>query len=364
MTTLATVLLFSTLASGDWKTTFEPRAVASYLDAAQQAVVVVAAGDSLDEAKAAASALRDGLRASGKTRLVMDDASLGGVWALADEKIAAKAAALPIDQVAIVRVFPGGPGKPWSSVVTFYDKAGKALTALSGEAGTAIASAAGAGGLGVSRGVSTAALDAISHVGQADPKLSAAQEQYDRRFIWFGDSALVSVSTGQIVSTWSDAYRGKYRELLSQESFLEAVGHPEIARDIRNTRTPKALLLVGGLVAATVGLTWGLIAATSFPCERRLNSTSQCTSTDFSGAYVPGGLLIGGIAAMIGSAFIHVPTVQVHEARRMAEEYNEQLKKELGLPTSASREPTAEPKLSFGAFVGPQAAGVSLGVSL
>ena len=54
----------------------------------------------------------------------------------ADEAVAKKAAPLPVDLVIVLRLFPG---EPETAVATFYDKAGVALTAMSGLRGQMLA---------------------------------------------------------------------------------------------------------------------------------------------------------------------------------------------------------------------------------
>ena len=130
------VALFATTAfAQDWAATFEANAVNSYVTKDGLKFVVVAAGDGSASVQAAAKGVADALR-KGSASLVMDDSALGNVNGLDDDAIVAKAKALPVDRVVVVRVFPSGKDKPDTAVVTTRDKAsGEVVWAISGADG-------------------------------------------------------------------------------------------------------------------------------------------------------------------------------------------------------------------------------------
>src|SRR5690606_25352684 len=106
-----------------------------------EALIVVVAGEKTAAATEAGKALADAAR--GTARLVMDDSSLGDVSALDDQAIVAKSQHLPVDRIAIVRVFPGASAD--TAVVTVYDKKATVLSSFSGESGTPMTAQADAG---------------------------------------------------------------------------------------------------------------------------------------------------------------------------------------------------------------------------
>src|SRR5690242_6451570 len=94
--------------AASWTDTFPPAAVASYLDADGRRVLVAGAGEKTEPLRAASDAFATALRQSGRAKLVMDASPLGDLSQASDEQIVKKAQALPVELIAVVRVFPGG----------------------------------------------------------------------------------------------------------------------------------------------------------------------------------------------------------------------------------------------------------------
>ena len=119
-----------------WQRTFPPRAAETWLDGERLSVMVVGA-DGEASAEEAAAALREALRGSKRVQLMMDGSSLGRTAGLDDQTIVARAGALPIDVVGVVRIFVGAEGSV--ATVAFYDGRGRSTSSLRAVLGRPIA---------------------------------------------------------------------------------------------------------------------------------------------------------------------------------------------------------------------------------
>ncbi|WP_168210780.1 hypothetical protein [Persicimonas caeni] len=335
-----------------WEATFLPSRVNSHVDDDGLKYVVVAAGEADESTEEAAAALAVALR-DGEAALVMDDAALGEVAGLDDDKVVAKAQGLPVDQVVIVRVFPGGEGNPDTAVVTVRDKAGEAVWALSGTYGEPVeAKEAEGGGLGVSRNAAEAVGETVESEAEADEE---AREQYAKQFIWFQDMIGVN-QYGAVVSSWSNAYQGKYRKLLGPEEFYREVGRPDLAAEYSSNSSKMGwgiAMTTVGIVGATVGGSWLLVEGISSNYDADADTTTPLLVTVGSTL-----LAIGGYVVMPDK--LH--PIEPSEARELADKHNQKLKEELGLSKDYSPMPQASRnsiKYNFGFGAAPGgAAGV------
>ncbi|HEX7841574.1 MAG TPA: hypothetical protein VF469_29090 [Kofleriaceae bacterium] len=124
----------------NWAATFSPPTVVAYHRPASVAVVAVAKpGRPGAEARAAAGALLAAYRAAGIVK-VKDGSTLGAVSEAEDAAIVARAAALAVDKVAIVRAFVEGPSV--RAIVTVYGADRQLVTGFSAVAGEALAAPA------------------------------------------------------------------------------------------------------------------------------------------------------------------------------------------------------------------------------
>lgn len=326
--------------AADWSATFPADAVDSHLDGSDLKLVVVAGGATADDLTAATGALADALRNAGRVQVVMDATAIGDTAGLDDKAIVAKAGNLPVDQVVIVRVFPGKAGAS-SAVVTAYAKDGAAKGGFS--AGTDAPLAAKAGGGGAKVGMDPgAAVSAVTRGG--NDELQGKFDEYMERRVWFQGMAAVSAQTGAVMSTWSVPYKGKYQEPLAGAKFYDYVGEDEIAKTVRTRRWIR-----GGVGLASTGLMvgglWGLLAgiedSPSDDCwmEDDPEDEADCEDDydDDQEEYAKKmrnlGILSGiGFVGIYVPLFIKADPTPVSERYRMADEYNRKLREELGLP--------------------------------
>ena len=331
------------LAASPWVPSYEPVAVASYLDRQNAAVLVVTAGAPTDSSQAAEVALINALRSGGQTRLVMTGMSLAVLPIDRDDDLVKKATALPVDVIIVQRVFPGSnPSSPEVAVATLYDKAGTPLGAMAVTAGQPLQKREGARR-------QTAGQDAVVGVLKEKSRPENTNAPTDSAKITFGLGAMVNVQTGQIVSTWVNLYQqGKP---LNGARFYEVVGRPELAKRYRGRMGARVALMAGG---GAVTLGGGLMALLTLSpgCAVYDAASFRCVQTRTPSLVVPG-LVIGsiGLVALMVGAFINPNPVGPQEAVELAQEFNRKL--------DATSEAPKKTKMQVSFAIAPTADGVS-----
>jgi hypothetical protein len=178
----------------------------------------------------------------------------------------------------------------------------------------------------------------------ADP-----QAEWDHHFIGFEDWVAYNVHTGAIVNAWSKPVEGKYRKPLAYADFYEKVGRADLAGRYRTRRSVKIGLGVAGGVALVGGFV-AIIAQfmsnsdawdTCFNANFHLGGNAAgCSDTAGNGGYVAGGLLLGvGFAGVLAAIVTPLQPAQPYEARELADQYNKQLRDQLGLDRAPAPKP-------------------------
>jgi len=322
--------------------------VGSYLGAEKPAVVVVPAGEEAEASADAARSLLEALRGSGKARLVMDARVLGSVGALDDEAIVRKAAKLPVQLVAVVRVFTTEDA-PDTVVVTFYKKGGKATAALSTERGKATASLnEDAAGQGVSSKAAGAVSKVLGEKGDKPrtpafdkPEDKSPVGQYKRRHIGF--SRFKWIGRGGVEEeSWGEPYLGDGKNSLELLNFYGLVGQQEMIDRYHLRGRFKLGLIISGTVTAVAGVIMVFVGAIPAAMTDYENCISEASwggcdewgkhDADWTVFGVGMGSLAVGIGAMVvGIVLDRRPTTR-EEEYRFAAEHNRALRKKLGLP--------------------------------
>lgn len=340
-----TALLWSGVAfAQDWKDTFEADAVHSYMSANGQKYIVVAAGGAGDSVEAAALGLEAALR-SGPAKLVMNDDALGSVEGLDDDAIIEKAAALPIDRIAIVRVFAGATEADETVVVTVRNKDGQSLWALSAARGTSVETRSGSGGLGVSSG----AAESVSSTVRASGKSTrAAQQEFAEKFLW--------PHTIQYLEYGGNTYQGIYQKQLTPEEFYREVGRPDLAEELASNQTQATI----GYTVGTIG-TVGLVAAVPWWIFEWAGSMNADNEANYTGPIV---LSAASLAMLIAAPFIvpnQIQPVTSSEAMKLADQHNRKLKVDLGLDDDYTVTPQEDEtnSMKFNYGINPTLEGVS-----
>ena len=337
----------------EWKQTFVPPSVQTYLEGEDLKILVVAAGDAGGGLAEATLALEEALRTGGRVSLVMNADALGEVSKLDDQAIVAKAAGLPVSVVAIIRVFPSGSSA--TAVVTFYDKLGKVIIAFTAQRGTPLAARSTEAAAG--EGVGTRAAKTVGTVLKEQKTAGAgAVEEYQKSHLWFAEGAAVHPYTGRVMATWSILYRGKYKQPIEWVDFYETVGRKDLADQYKNGVAVRTGLVIGGVVVGLAGT--GLMFIP-------LRSTGEDQfDDDMTWMYIGGGVMLAGSRVALFGAYYDPQPVGASEARRLADEYNQRLMKDLGLSPGevAAPAPMRQPSVGVSPFIAPGGGGLMLGV--
>jgi hypothetical protein len=171
---------------------------------------------------------------------------------------------------------------------------------------------------------------------------------YLERRVWFQGMAAVSSQTGAVMSTWSVPFKGKYKEPLTGPKFYDYVGEDEVAKTVRTRKWIRGgvgLASTGVMVGALAGLLKGIEDSPSDDCweEDDPEEEEDCEDDyeEDEEAYAKKmrnlGILSGvGFIGIYVPFFIKADPTPVSERYRMADEYNEKLREELGLPDDLS----------------------------
>lgn len=346
------LLAASQTEASEWPDSFSGPAVSSYLESSTRAVLVAGAGNPSDEVGQAVTALEGALRTIDRLQLVMNAAGLGDLSGDSDAQVVAKAATLPVDAIAIVRVFPGGGDNPPTAVVTVFDKAGKAHTAFSTQRGVSLQPKAGGG---VGAGVSPSAMNALEGIEKAG---TDGQASFEERSLRLAETQVVN-PYGLTLGRFFRAYRGSSGVPLSSEEFYLALGREDLANSFSRSNGLRWGLFAGGLVGAAAGAAAFSYGNTGRCIRRSATDQYGCLETDGEWLRTPGLVLMiaGGLAIPIG-IFLDPHPIDANEARRLVDQHNARLKVELGLAAAAS--PTTPARLHLGLVAFPGGAGLNL----
>jgi hypothetical protein len=365
-------------AAGDpWAATFGAAATGSYLDGSRPTVLLIGAGAEVDPA-AAVAAFKAALRQSRRARLVMDSASVGEVANLDDQKIVKRAAPLPVDVIAILRLFPGDGGSE-TAVVTFYDKKGATLGALSVIRGTPLTPHPRAAGQGVSR-EAAAAVDRVFDEGRrpqaarATP-LTPAQREFHAKAVSL-EYASVERMWGSGDPGWDGPNVGTPPRALGLADFYETVGRADYAAFARRRAKVKLGLLVSGIVVAAGGagmaIGGGVMAYAPATCLAQ-NVYGKCTDerkpmAGYALLGVGGGLAAAGLVTIIVAAVLDRGPISAQETYSLGLEHNRKLRQRLGLPDPGATAPVstrsparARPRLTLAPSFAPGGGGLTMG---
>jgi hypothetical protein len=350
--------------STKWAESFAPTSLGTYLDSEGTAVLVAGPGDST---KDAARALVEALRATGKTRLVVDDRSLGNLSDASDADIVGKARGSPVDMVAVVRVFPASAEKQPSAVVTFFSKkSGSTLSAFTVARGTPVSPRS------VAAAVPTAALDSVVPATEAPQKESkdpAVEKFMEERAIWTQSDVLVNVYTGAAsVSRGSDFFRGKNGPRLEGAALYEYLGREDLAASYRSWHSLERTLEWGGLAGLVLVGPGLMVTGAIIPgsCTTKDSVSNTCTG-NLTNPLIYVGLgvtTVGLVAALIG-LFMNPNPVSTTDVFQMVDAFNDDLRKKAPSTATSSRADPDSPKvaLRLDSFAVRGGGGLSLGLT-
>jgi len=184
-----------------------------------------------------------------------------------------------------------------------------------------------------------------------DAPLRDPADAYEDQYIGFDDFGSVVTDHGRVTGTvqWSVPYEGKYKRPLTGIDFYRKLGRADLVQEYQDRETLKDGLMIGG----TVLLIGGLIAAVAIQSSRnQMEDCGSVTNPGFSAcvdrnvnstptspdplaiAAALGGLLGGGAMVWAGAAVDPNPVGTV-EARQLADAYNQELRRRLGVAPQA-----------------------------
>jgi hypothetical protein len=354
-------------------------AVASYLDSKPQNYLVVGAVDTSQPSQTLAEAsqtlvedLAAALRERKLARVILPARVLGDVTGLADPDLVRKAKAVPVDRMIVVRVFEDAEHH-LTGVVTVYDHGGQVVTAFALEAGKPlephgsavtpapapiVAPPSPANSPG--QGVSSEAASSINQILNTKSEEDGGRREYDRSYIGYEEWAIVN---GYGVSRrWIEPYEGRLRRPLKGPEFYDKIGRQDLAEAYQHRRNVKIGLGVTGALVAVSGLGVMIGGFVNQPCDP-LFKASCVTMPNLGMVGAGAGIFLGGMLLAIIPQFVSSHPISTMEMRGLADAYNHDLRKRLGLGDSASRPKPPRPSLSLAPVISPQFGGVTLRMS-
>lgn len=327
-----------------WDRSFSPASLARQLDKPLNSYLVAAAGTPSPELDSATGALTKAFRTCGKAKLVMSDDALGSLTKLDDVAIVKKAAAMPVQRVAVLRLFQGGVGEAATAVVTLYDKAGQSVGAFSVRAGELLAAPSAPAAARATEGVSS---EAALGVLQVEKTKSSASDEYEKKRIWIEDLTLVN-QYGQPVASLSNVYQGKYKKPLIGADFYRAVGRADLANKFEASNRSRKRWGTAGFTTMMAGTVLSLAS---------LNYLDEKEGTT---------MLVGGLGLVLAGPMIarggpgNPHPVSAEEARQLVDEYNESLKASKGV--SSAEPTTAASRYAVSVNAGPSGGSIAIGM--
>lgn len=361
----------------NWATALPAPAVATYVEGTGVRVMVVPGGTGAADAS---SALAAALRGSASVSLTLPADSLGDVSKLDDAAIVAKGKGMPVDLIAITRVFPGKNGVS-TAVVTFYRTSGEVASAFTAATDAPlVAKAAKVDGSGAAGSMVGGVVDGVVGGNQGDRE--ARIKEFQERAIYMQGWASVDSRSGRVVSTWSVPMKGKYGEMLRGPAFYDYVGKPDDAKTYRSRQRTRGILGATGGALVLGGGAYALLGQQQDPYSPSVD-TGPCKQYTDEKGHIDDGfttcsdairndndnvVIAGEIVMIVGSVVLFAPLFiapdphKTNERERMVDEYNEALMKELGLDTVSSIEADrpAIAEVSAGGWVAPGGGGVML----
>lgn len=312
----------------DWSQTITPQSVAPHLKGGRARIVVIAATEDLQTGRAGL-VLQAALRASGQVEQVLEGDVLGSVEDLDDQAIVQRAAALPADTVAVVRLLAPAEPLPAAAVVNLYTMQGELLTSLSAPLGEPLAPLRNGAG---------SALGEQAPAARARPTArQLAEEEYNQKFIGFVGFGPASAGVTQTTLRSLSAYEGALQRPLTPAAFYARVGHPALGKTYEERDARARRLLIGGGVALGLGaLAVGLTAAVE---AGLIGSRVDVTTSSSVRDAVTAGLVISSAGTIVGlsligvgiSRFLDRHPIPPSEALRLGDLHNRALRRRLGL---------------------------------
>lgn len=172
----------------------------------------------------------------------------------------------------------------------------------------------------------------------ADATEEERMNEFKERVILFEDWVGVSSASGQVVASWSVPKKGIYGEPLKGADFYEYINHPELAEDYRKRTTMRMGIVGGGIAAEAIGLGLALAFLPEdciFVPRAEKDSCQSKVQTQKAVSGIGWGLALAGTPMILVGLYLPHDVKKDYEKKKMADEYNIELAKELGIDLNA-----------------------------
>lgn len=174
----------------------------------------------------------------------------------------------------------------------------------------------------------------VAEKGHSDDRASAdlegltpeAQAEYLSKYFTIGDE-IGLVGSGHMITLtkYQTIYQGQYRKAIPEDEFFRQVGRDDLARAYQGRRMGKITLIGGGFVVAIAGA----VSAFGKKCSAFSEDFQSCSRDNMTVAMVT---VTAGIALSATGIFINSHPAAPEELRRLADQYNDGLRRRLAAP--------------------------------
>ncbi|RKH64751.1 hypothetical protein, partial [Corallococcus aberystwythensis] len=200
----------------------------------------------------------------------------------------------------------------------------------------------------------TPSVEAVTPQAPERPVLSFAEakEQYELRHIGFDDYVVTAVSPWAVgnggwsmsppktVARWTLPYEGKHKKPLEGVAFYEKLGKADLVDEYQSNMRKKILIGVAGGATMVAGsaLILGVLGPKDKDCDLGRPDFSACVRGNLDRgdkrltlSLIGMGVALVGVGVLTYGVWLTPHPVAPYKARELADGYNQQLQRELGL---------------------------------
>jgi hypothetical protein len=179
-----------------------------------------------------------------------------------------------------------------------------------------------------------------------------AQVEFLQKYFSVGDEdALSPTYQNTSLDSRPTIYQGKYHQEITQPDFFRQVGRDDLAQEYARRRTRKVMFIGGGIAVGVAGLVAGLSGSCS------VNNAQTCIANKQT--ILALSAVAGAGIATIG-ILVKTSPAGPEEIRRLADQYNEGLRRRLATPPPATE--ASAPEIEVQPLLLRGGAGVAIGL--
>lgn len=180
------------------------------------------------------------------------------------------------------------------------------------------------------------AVTAASPDAQEADRLALARAAYESRYVWFEDRRVQRRVVGAPREVTLVRVGKQGTVLVGEEAYL-AIDRPDLAASYRTRKILKWSAFFGGLALSVGAYTYRTVGVR---CLANDPTTGECLERDPVPLAIGTGVTVGGVAIAVFAAIFNPNPVVGEEFKKLGDEFNEKLKRELRLTdVSASIDP-------------------------